>query len=157
MRNDHRLGQLLIAVTLATMVAGCTAPISNLSLVSVENIDLSQKYTLVAEDVSAKLSSQWVLLFFGVGDLSYYTAIGDCLAANDGDVMTDVRVTASSYWFVIGSYTEYRVRGNVWKRVSETASATSNSQDLYTLAPTADGLTLVSCDGGDIRPIAVSN
>ncbi|MBK8167254.1 MAG: hypothetical protein IPK64_15035 [bacterium] len=156
MKTTHRILLLGLIAALAIACSGCTAKISQLKLVSVNDVDIEQKYTLVAQDVSAKTSSLWFLVYLGLGDISYYPAIGDCLAEHNGDLMTDVRVTTSSFYFVIGTYTEYRVRGNVWRRVDPTATASLAAEEIYTLAQLEQGTCLVSADGRDIRPATQS-
>jgi len=139
------------AATLAVIaLVGCTSKITNLSLASTANVDLSKKYTLVASNVSAKSSTVSFLLYFGTEDLSYYKALSDCLAEHDGDLMTNVKVTTTSYWLILGFYTDYKVAGDVWKVADGQAELIP--EEAYDLLLTRDRPLLVSSDGTDALP-----
>lgn len=152
-RTNHRAAVSAVLLAVSIGLVGCTAKISHLSLASVESVDLSQKYTLAASDVSAKSSQTFVLLYFGGEDMSYFKALGDLLAEHGGDIVTDLQVTSTSYWFLIGAYTEYRVKGNVWKRV-DTSDAQLSPAQLFTLERRDGRTVLVSEDGRIVHEVA---
>jgi outer membrane murein-binding lipoprotein Lpp len=149
-----RIKLIMMIVAAALLLSGCTAKISNYSLLSTKLVDLDAQYAMVAEDATAITSQLWVLLYFDMDHPSYYKALGDCLAENDGDLMTDVQITTSSYFFLLGYFTEFRVTGNVWKRVDALTAGAMNAADLYTLNEVGGRQLLVS-DSGDAREVAM--
>lgn len=140
------LSALAIACML-TLFNGCTSKMADFTIASTSSVDLNKKYTLVASDVSSSTSSLFVLIYWGAEDMSYYEAMGQCMAEHDGDLMTDVKVTTSSYWFIIGAYTNYKVEGHVWKCVEEPLMSLYESDELFDIREIEGESFLVSGDG----------
>lgn len=144
--------RIVALLALAALLTGCTASVSNIKMASTHNVDLTKKYTLVQSDVSASSSQLWFLVFLGYEDMNYYKTLGELLMEHDGDILTDVEITTSSYYFVIGTYTEYRVKGNVWKCVEEPVLGLLDPDQLYE-RQVVDGEDVLVSPGGDTRKV----
>lgn len=129
------------------LLAGCTQAVSQIKMASTYNVDLSKKYTLVAEGVSEASSNFFFLLYFGGEDVDYYKAMGSVLAKHDGDLLTDVEITQSSYFLILGAYVDYKVKGNVWRAVEEPVLGEADGDELFELRMVEGTPYLVSEDG----------
>ena len=139
----------LFLFTLILFIAvGCTTKITNYKFVSTKNVDLNSKYVLVQENVSELMSQVMVIyLYYGFDDMSYYAAMGKCLEKYDAQIMTDCKVTTTSYFFLIGVYTDYKVEGDVWRTVNSENAHLYNPQDIYELYSEDGQDYLVNTDG----------
>jgi len=136
-----------MALVLALVTSGCTKSVSNIRMASTYNVDLTKQYTLVASDVGSTSSTIFVLFFLSGEDVDYYKALGQCLADHDGDIMTDVEVTTSSFYFGFGFYLDYKIKGNVWRCVEEPALGQYQPDELYDLR-IVDGVRYLASQNG---------
>lgn len=150
--------KLIVAlIVLFVLASGCTQKVSHLKFASTNNVDVTKKYALAATDVSAKTSGFFFLIFGSMQDMSYYRSLGHCLSDHDGDILTDVEVTTTSIYFLLGIYVDYKVRGNVWKRVDDVGLSSYRPEDLFELRIIDGEQQLVSQDGETVHKVFYQN
>ena len=79
--------------------------------------------------------------------MSYYAALGKCLEKYDAQVMTDCKVTTTSYFFLIGAWAEYKVEGDVWRMVNEGDMGLYNPEEIFELVNENNQSFLVNTSG----------
>lgn len=137
----------LLAALALFVLSGCTAAVSSIKMASTNNIDLNATYVRVQDGVEGKTTQLFVLLYFQGDDMNYYNTLGSILAEHDGDLMTDVEVTTTSYFFLIGAYSEYKIQGTVWRAVEEPVMGQIDPAELFQLREVDGRRVLVGLDG----------
>jgi len=110
----HRPGSLLLGLLLAFLAVGCSTRMGDLTVVSNRNarLDALDFDSLPVERRVEGRSSSFVLLFIPLGAPSFEEAIDDALERGQGDLMTDVTIHSTSWWFLVGQ-NGIRVQGDV--------------------------------------------
>jgi len=110
----HRPFSLLFGLLLAFLAVGCSTRMADLTVVSNRsvNLDAVDFDSLPVERRVEGRSSSFVLLFIPLGAPSFEEAIDDALERGQGDLMTDVTIHSTSWWFLVGQ-NGIRVQGDV--------------------------------------------
>jgi len=110
----HRPFSLLFGLLLAFLAVGCSTRMGDLTVVSNRNarLDALDFDSLPVERRVEGRSSSFVLLFIPLGAPSFEEAIDDALERGQGDLMTDVTIHSTSWWFLVGQ-NGIRVQGDV--------------------------------------------
>jgi len=110
----HRPFSLLFGLLLAFLAVGCSTRMGDLTVVSNRNarLDALDFDSLPVERRVEGRSSSFVFLFIPLGAPSFEEAIDDALERGQGDLMTDVTIHSTSWWFLVGQ-NGIRVQGDV--------------------------------------------
>ncbi|MCA8954848.1 MAG: hypothetical protein KDC87_02175 [Planctomycetes bacterium] len=100
-------------VALALWFGSCTIRLADLNAISTRNVNLDRVDLdkLPGKKVEGK-SSAFVFLFIPFGFPTLQEAVDDALDKGGGDLVTDVAVYRSAWWFLVGMET-MTVKGTV--------------------------------------------
>ncbi len=143
---------ILILLAAGVFLGSCTQEITHYRMASTFNVDLGRKYVEVKRDASSRNEAFIILyLFLQQKAEDRYGLIGQCLHEHGGDLMTDVVVTQTSVFFIIGAYVNMEVRGTVWKAVDGATGL--NSGEVHELRSIGGRHYLVSPDQSHWREV----
>lgn len=105
---------LVLLLLLLPLAVGCSTRMGDLTVVSNRNarLDALDFDSLPVERRVEGRSSRFVFLFIPFGAPSFEEAIDDALERGQGDLMTDVTIHSTSWWFLVGQ-NGLRVEGDV--------------------------------------------
>ncbi|MBL7192102.1 hypothetical protein ISS30_10445 [bacterium] len=109
---------IVLLIMAAILFAGCSYRLGDLTIASTKNVNIGDKYVVVAKDVQGK-NSKPIIICIPMGHPNFEDAIDDALSKADGDLMTNVVIHYSWYYipYIYGEYI-YKVKGDVWKKES---------------------------------------
>jgi hypothetical protein len=98
----------------ALLVVGCSTRMGDLTIVSNRNVSLEAAGvdSLPLERRVEGRSTRFIFLFIPFGSPSLEEAIDDALDRGQGNLLTNVTIHSTSWWFLVGQ-TGIRVRGDV--------------------------------------------
>lgn len=103
-----------MAVCILLLASGCTSRMGDLTVAStqlakLDGVNLNQAPT--AHHVTGEAKS-FIFLFIPFGIPHLEDAIDDALVKGNGDVMTDITIHRTGWWFLVGQ-TGWKVTGDV--------------------------------------------
>lgn len=116
MRKDARRVLILLVMAMLVLATGCSIRVADLTALSTRNVNLD-KVDLDALPQTRSVEGEdtaWMVLVFPIGFPHLEDAVDEALDKADGDIMVDVVVYSSGWWFIVGQNT-IRVKGNVVK------------------------------------------
>lgn len=105
----------LFAALIILFLCGCTSSTGHLSVIVPPNVKLSS-FGLEQSSIKTRITgtdTSPILLFLPLGQPQFDKAVHNALLKGHGQILTDVEVTDSTYWFVLFGWNQIKVTGNV--------------------------------------------
>ncbi|MBS1904568.1 MAG: hypothetical protein JSS75_12745 [Bacteroidetes bacterium] len=133
---------LAIVFILAGFIGGCTQRIGDFTVISTKNCNVETGGKFVKKGSFEGDDIAWIIIFIPTGSPNLKTAVDRCIEAGDGDLITNVVLSATNWYFLVGQV-GYTVKGDVWRAASRSDIDNPNVEK-FTLVNTNDGKQLVS-------------
>lgn len=105
----------ILAVFAILLLCGCSTSTGRLSVIVPQGVQISS-FGLNKSSVKPRVTgtdTMPILLFLPLGQPQFDKAVQNALLKGHGQLLTDVTVTDSTYWFILFGWNRIEVTGNV--------------------------------------------